>query len=593
MNLVRRLISLVRESPTFGRDRAAMLSGASVGITAMLLNGAVLFMLMPVMLDPDDRDFRMLTENIEFGQLMALILMGGATAFATFLIPLRLISVFWGPRLGRYFDQIVLSGISPLRFVIGKATSQNLFLALILFLLLPWLVLCLTLGGVDLSVLVVSVLLIWLYCMALSLVTLWAALYLNELLAAAMVIGGAVVLSVLGCLPIPIQPFVLTPFPALIHGVYSAMPQTDLWIQSNYGTTVLTCAMAMTVVAVMAIIGIHLGPLYGIIQENSTFGEVVKQGDSQRKRWFRLRLHIQRPSELAFFYENRGVELQRNEGLIRWGVGLLGLTALMLLAWGAFLWTIARLVPGWAAASVAWWVFEFHVTGLVFHGIGVFLAAVLFSHTRNSTYLRVPLIAGRKMRVATLDTAAFATFLLLSTVATIAIPFAFDTLVAQPTGQTLFPASGTGGPLGRINFLRLVVEGPLTLSLAGLTVYALLRLGCLQAWLRSGAMLVVSAIYFGGVCVFPLVVAAMGLDLFGLRTVPAAREVLSLVAMVSPMTVMLALFDELGRTFSDAASTIPFYLAHVAILTLVVLLWRRIAPGLRRQYRNLSPEEAV
>ncbi len=137
MNAVRRFFGLFRNSPTFGRDRANLISGFTVGTTALVLNTAILIMVLPLMMYPNDRDFRMLTQNIEFGQLLGLILMGGATVFATMLIPMRLGTVFMGPRIGRYFDQIVLSGITPLRFLIGKVTSQNLFLARALFLLCP------------------------------------------------------------------------------------------------------------------------------------------------------------------------------------------------------------------------------------------------------------------------------------------------------------------------------------------------------------------------------------------------------------------------------------------------------------------------
>src|SRR5262249_34398734 len=159
----------------------ALVSGFSIGTAALLLNGAVMMLVLPLMLDPDDRDFRALNENLGFGQLLALALLGGAAAFAAVLIPLRLLTVFWGPRVGRYFDQVVLSGIAPLRFVIGKATSQNLFLGLIVFLLLPYLVLSLTLGGVNVESFLAGLFLVWLYCMELALVTLWASLYLNEL----------------------------------------------------------------------------------------------------------------------------------------------------------------------------------------------------------------------------------------------------------------------------------------------------------------------------------------------------------------------------------------------------------------------------
>ena len=168
MSALRSFFHLFRNSPTFGRDRANLISGFTIGTTALALNTSVLIMVLPLMLDPNDRDFQMLTQNIEFGQLLGLILMGGATAFATLLIPMRLGAVFMGPRVGRYFDQIVLSGISPLRFLIGKVTSQNLFLALVLFLLLPWFVLVLALGGLHLGVFLGNLILVWLYCMMLA-----------------------------------------------------------------------------------------------------------------------------------------------------------------------------------------------------------------------------------------------------------------------------------------------------------------------------------------------------------------------------------------------------------------------------------------
>ena len=116
MKLLRKINAALFDSPTFGRDRANLISGFTIGSAGLLLNGAIMCFVMPLLFDPDDEWFRQVTEGIGFGQTLALILLGGATILATLLIPLRLVSVFWGPRIGRYFDQIVLSGISPTRF---------------------------------------------------------------------------------------------------------------------------------------------------------------------------------------------------------------------------------------------------------------------------------------------------------------------------------------------------------------------------------------------------------------------------------------------------------------------------------------------
>lgn len=583
MNAARRIISFFRDSPTYGRDRATLISGFSIGTAGLLLNGAVLMLVLPLMLDPDDRDFRVLTENLEFGQLLALILLGGATLFATLLIPLRLLTVFWGPRVGRYFDQIVLSGISPLRFVIGKAASQNLFLGLILFLLLPYLVLSLTLGGVQLKFFLAGLFLVWLYCMALALVTLWISLYVNELLAALLVITGAATLGGLGCIPLRIQPFVMTPLPALLHPVYSSIPFLDGEIPADFFPVFIACAGCMAGLIGASLFAIHLGPLFGIVRENSTFGEVVRAGDGKRKRWLRLRLHIQRPSEIAFFYENRSRAFRRNEGLIRWGIGLYGLLLLSAAAYFGLCYLMSTYLAAWGGGR-SWWVFEFHAFYLTIHGCSLALGVLVFSHAKNSTYLRLPVCWGWSAEVARLDTVAFLLFALLTTAASIATPFYFEQSCAAPAGVTLFPELA-GITRGRpVDYVRVAVEGTAALTVAGLLAYAMQRFGCLLAWIKSATILGVAAVYFFGVCMLPLVIGMMFLEVPDLRDVQPFATWAPRLAMVSPFTVMMHLFNEMGSRFPADATTTPFYVVHGVLLVLTLLAVRRRGRRLRATY---------
>lgn len=583
MNAVRRFIGVFRDSPTYGRDRATLISGFTIGTTALLLNGAVLILVLPLMLDPDDGDFRSLTENLEFGQLLALILLGGATAFATFLIPLRLLTVFWGPRTGRFFDQIVLSGISPFRFVIGKATSQNLFLGLILFLLLPYLVLSLTLGGVNLGFFLAGLFLVWLYCMALALVTLWASLYLNELLAALLVISAATTLAVLGCLPIRFQPFVLTPFPVLLHPVYSSIPFFEGRIPADFLPIFLASAGSLAALIGVSLFAIHLGPLFGIIRENSTFGEVVRKGDSKRKRWFRLRLHIQRPSEIAFFYENRSRAFRRNDGLFRWGIGFLTLTLLLSAASGTLLYAMSYVLAS-AGGRWNWWVYDFHFSYLMIHGFALALAVLVFSHGKNSTYLRIPFVAGWTVPVSRLDTTAFLLFALLSTAVSIGTPYYFETTFAAPAGETIFPDlmyATSGRP---VDYQRIVVAGTLALSVAGLVVYAFQRLVCLSGWIKSASFVLVGALYAVFMMLLPVFFGMMFLEVPELRDVQPFAAWAPQLAMVSPVTVEMSLFNEMGSRFPRGVSPAPFYVVHGLLLGLMLLAIRRRGRSLRELY---------
>lgn len=594
MRAAARLVDALRDSPTYGLDRANLISAFSIGTAGLLLNGAILMLLAPLMFDPDDRTFRTLYEHVEFGQLLALILLGGATLFATLLIPLRLATVLWGPRVGRYFDQIVLSGISPLRFVIGKATSQNLFLGLILFLLLPHFVLSLTLGGVHLGTFLACLFLVWLYCMALAMVTLWASLYMNELLAAVLVMSAAAMFAAFGCAPLRFQPFVMTPAPALVHPVWASLPSWSGYVAESFLWIFISCTLCLTAVIGVSLVAISLGPLFGIIRENSTFGEVVRAGDSKRKRWFRLRLHIQRPSEIAFFYENRGETFRANEGLIRWGAG----SVLLLILFGGWYLGFFYVASQWPIASGggfrrAYWVYDFHVTYLTIHGLGLALAAFVFSHARNTTYLRIPFVRSRPVEVSRLDTAAFVWFAVLSTIACIAVPFQFERLVALPQQTTVFPFLMYGTDGRPVDYVRVAVEGSLVIFVAGVTTYTLYRYVCLATWLKSAAFVGVAGFYFFVVCLIPVFCTVLVFEVPALYGIRALSDWTPTFAMLSPFTPIMVLFNEAGSRFPKDVSTIPFYVGHGLLIAWALFAIRRRGPHVRRMYLETSSPTAT
>ena len=576
MSALRSFFHLFRNSPTFGRDRANLISGFTIGTTALALNTSVLIMVLPLMLDPNDRDFQMLTQNIEFGQLLGLILMGGATAFATLLIPMRLGAVFMGPRVGRYFDQIVLSGISPLRFLIGKVTSQNLFLALVLFLLLPWFVLVLALGGLHLGVFLGNLILVWLYCMMLAMLMLWLSLYINEIVAMLMLMYVAAVFCVVGCIPIPVQPFVVTPFPALMHTIYAAVGEKDPAETQGYLGIFAYCVMGMATITMIAFAGIYLGPLYGIVRENSTFGEVVKPGDSKRKRRFRFRLHIQRPSEIAFFYENRGDAFRKHEGLVRWGTTMVCLVIPVAVAWTLLIDSHIKFVATAVSNSwQRWWVEEFHLICHAIYGAGIVLATFLYSHARNTTSLKLPVVFGWRPTVSRLDWIGFLLFLCLSAVATIVVPNVLEVTVAEPAGTTLFPGPEAGGGNNEVDYRRLSIEGTLALTIAGFTVYLLQRTICTFLWMKTASMVLTSMLYTGLVCALPAFLGIFSYEMLRHQDYATIREFGKPIAAMSPFVVLMNLYKESPRAWHEVSS-FPFYVFHGLIITcLGPWLWKR------------------
>jgi hypothetical protein len=586
MNAAKRFLALFRNSPTYGRDRASLISGFTIGITSLSLNAVMLIMLVPMMMDANDPEIRQFAERFEFGQLLALMLLGGATVFATFLIPFRLGSVFMAPRIGRYFDQIVLSGISPIRFLIGKVTSQNLVLALVLFLLMPWFVLVLALGGLEWSVFLANLFLVWLYCMMLALVMLWLSLYLNEIMAGLMLIYAAAIMCVLGAFPFSVQPFVLTPFPALMSHIYSTIDSPWLDDLPGFAGIFLSCTIGMSSVSLMALVAIYLGPLYGIIRDNSTFGEVVRAGDSRRKRWFRFRPHIQRPSEIAFFYENRGTSLGRHEGFIRWGLGLVSLLLVTSLAWLALVSEFRKTVQSIAGNPSSWryWIFDFHAFCHIFLAVGLVLAVYVFSHARNTMFQYVCVVFGRRLQVSKLDTCCFVLYLGLAFAAAVGITQWFDSAVAQPAGLSVFHSTDIAVGQDEPNYLRISFEGSLVLVVAGLTLYLLQRTLCLIMWVKTGAMFFSALFYLFVVCLFPLMTGAMLHEFQSFREIPVLHNNSERVALMSPMTVMGMLYREIGQSFGYHHSTMPFYLFHGVLICGCLLSIRYLKPRLLKDY---------
>ena len=594
MMAVRRFLDTISDSPTYVRDRANLISGFTVGLAGLLLNGAILFFIFPFLLNPDDMGFQQLTDHVEFGQLVGLVLLLGVTIFATILIPLRLANVFWEPRTNRYFDQIVLSGISPFRYVIGKATSQNLFLALLLFLLIPYLALSLALGGVNLWFFTSGLFLVWLYCISLALVTLWVSLYMNELLSALLVIGVAITLCICGCIPMNFQPFVMTPFPAFFNPIYQSAPETLGIVERHYWVVFVSCVVCMSTIIAVSCFGIGLGPLYGIIRENSMFGEVVRAGDTKRKRMMRIRQHIQRPSEIAFFYANRSQTFVRNEGFFRWGGSLLLL--LLLSATGYALLTSSLI--RWIRIHVAGTPFLFgpSIIGitLIIQATSLALAAILFSHSKNSTYMRISFLWGRRVEISRLDTIFFVLFLILSSVAATWYPLEIERHFMAPNSLSIYTDVFSHPPGIKVDYFRAMGEGIIVTALSGMVVYAFQRAVCLSTWMRASSVIIVGALYTLILGSVPFIAAGIILETTTSRRYPILVDLVPTILALSPFAVIGYLFEgQLGNPFPEKLSTFPFYVGHVVLLALTCLFIRYSGNKLRKQYLVFSAKENV
>lgn len=579
MNKLMVLWHSVFSSPTWLRDRATLFSGGMVGLTALILNAVLLLGL--VLLTQVPESFEPLLQQFSFGELMGPMLLTGVVSVLTLIVPLRLTGLLMGPRLFRYFDQIVLSGISPLQFIIGRVVSQNLYLLLVLFLLLPWLILVLALGGIDWPVFLGNLFLVWLYCMMLAALMAWLCLYMPEWAAMGVVIGLAAVCCGLGMAPLSGQPIVFTPLPAFLQPLfvgYGSLISGDYTVRS-YFSIFLSCVGAMSAVLLGALLGLHLGPLWGLVRENSTFGEVVYAGDSKLKRRLRIRYHIQRPSEIAFFYQNRDGWLQNSEGLIRWSVVLAIIVMLALPGW--LFWKISldgAIATAAGKISLRFGLMPFAITAQFLHGVTLILAVILFSQGVNTTLQRIPFAFGWRIRVSTLDWAGFLLVLVLSTIVCLRL-----TTQLGPHLTTAVKASieelGSISPdmaasLSGLRPEHVSRDVTLITGACAVTVYLLQRLLCLVCWLKTMAASITAGMWFGCFCMAPAMVGSYMFHAVSLF--PQQQSLGRQLALLSPLMAWMERFNLAPRAIGNGNLLAGFFGLQLGLWVLIgLLLFRR------------------
>lgn len=594
MSMIGRFSAVLHDNPASVNRGATRFSGPMVAVAGVLLNLFILSLIFPFLIEPDDREFRMITESLGFGGLFSLILLGGTLVIATALIPFRLATVFLGPRIGRYFDQIVLSGISPFRLLIGNVTAQFNLVGLLLFLLMPHVVLAITFGGFQLTIFLGCLILIVSYCVMLSLCTLWASLYVNEIIAGLIVVALVVICGVIGGIPVSPQPMLMTPVPAFLQPVYASVPMlaNDRPFES-FWPVFAGCFVFMSAISCVAALCIHLGPLYGIVKSNSTFGEVVKPGDASKRKRFRFRQHIQRPSEIAFLYQNRSESLTKYEGFIRWGLGFLILMLAVALAEvirGYMVIDMSRNFGSTDSTANLRFAYGFHVFGLVRHGITLVLAIALFSHSRNTTLQSVNVIGSKKATVSRLDWVGFLSILLVSTLANIGVFLGLEHSSLLQNGFSLMPTAAPTDYWRRVSFPRLLFEGTLVLNLCGLTAYLLHRWFCQKLWIKLVAFFWTYVAYGVVICGLPMLPLLVIEEITYRGSAGVLGKVGAAIAMISPGMQLATVGGEYSTRIPFHWFWWMFYLSQGILLFLLIRAYR---VGNRRLKSELLDTSAI
>ncbi|MCB1095935.1 MAG: hypothetical protein KDN22_10205 [Verrucomicrobiae bacterium] len=334
MTIIKR-IRYLGNSPTHERDLATMFTPIRLGVWFLFLNATLLIAIggvFWVMSESTASQWRGgmsgsdSFQSVGLSDVLTSIIFLSLSAFITIFVPIRVVGPIMGPRVGRYFDQIVLSGISPLRYFSGKVLSQNVFLAVIAMAAMPYLVLCVSLGGISAKYALLGVFVLAVYANILALTTLLLSVFAGEIASIAITLVGFSVAFMSGLIPMVPNPTPISPSAVFLSPLAQLMwPGQIGRIIPLQGITqeqlqLIIFLTTSAVIAFISIVWLVLGPLNCILQENGTFGEVVLKGDSKKRGFMKRRMMLRLRSEISFFYENRAPWLKRWDFILRWGL---------------------------------------------------------------------------------------------------------------------------------------------------------------------------------------------------------------------------------------------------------------------------------
>jgi hypothetical protein len=437
--------------------------------------------------------------------------------------------------------------------MIGKVVAQNVFFALIIVFLLPYFVLVLFLGGINLGFIVTSIVLLMIYVNVLALATLWLSVYMTEAAAALAVIVVAGPLYLYGFnVADQYNPMLMTPAVTFAAPIFEVVHQAEE-LSRPYGLLAAVFIVFAVLFAAVALLHLIIGPLPGIVRANSTFGEIVFRGDAKRKSALRKRLALQRAAQILFFYENRPQWAGRIEVRIRWGTTLAAVMIVTLAAYGA----LYRLASQFNRQ-------EYNLMLALIATCSLLLACVFFCETLNTETTLVRMRKGKYWRAGTVDTLFAAIFFpipLILAVVTMAVQE-----LNPPTRWANYRTNvGNGDPTtwAAANIETMIIIGAFMFS-----YYAFFfRWQTMRSWYRGGIIAISLVLYAFVFCltpIMPLILVEATRHVYpGIRTF---QDICEQIAMLSPPMALAVNLGEGPRNFQGLIVA-PSVLLHLAFGT--------------------------
>jgi len=378
---VRRSFSLL-ENPLVGRQMATHLTGGRLGVAFFLLTGTLLtadiitfsavLMTHREGLVPDEAG-RMLS-GVNWLVLLGLLIIA---------LPLRVAGAIDGPRMDRVFDQVVVTGVSPLRIQLGNWALAFIYALGILVVSLPFQAYAYMLGGVSLRDLALGYGTLALYSNLIIAVALGLGIVEREWVGVPVTIFVFAIAGLICVAPVPGVFGLTTPVRQFLRAFADVQPLLRYWgvdpiIYVWSVPAEVFAPVSWVLLAAPFLLPVLLGPSHRFLPGLNNFGNVVLPGDRKRRFFRKVRISLTRRVELAFFYENRPPWLSGLDYPLR---SLLAIGA-VLLALGIVVGLCFRGSPAvgheLSLSRDPAWAVSVLVTGAI-----VFLAVLLFGDSRS------------------------------------------------------------------------------------------------------------------------------------------------------------------------------------------------------------------
>ncbi len=384
------------DNPTFGRALRYTFADKRLG-RAVFMNALLLVVALGVVQDLFTRGgFGLISEKLSFGRAAFLTVCLVETVAVSILGPLSFAHIFNAERREDCFDQVVATGCSPLRVLLGRLGAVLVFLAVTVGSSLPFFIFAsFVLKGASAGEVAEFFLVLGLYGTCIGTMTMATCVAVEDA-AFPVVLSGIFTIVAIAAGFSPHAPPAGAAWSPVRHVIVELAPVTrqlgvgDILAPSLYGfilpTALISCA-GYVVLTGLALAYTCVGPDLELSEGLDSFSSVTLKRGAEANRGRRgLAATLLRTVQLRFLYENLGPRLRALGPFLR-----LGSTA-TLFAVGHVM-TLGTLWPRTAVHALG--DLKEHTTNyyIAFTAISVGLIALASSGSRAAVLARVPVLS--------------------------------------------------------------------------------------------------------------------------------------------------------------------------------------------------------